>query len=67
MAHPTCTCPMGSDPAAGAVVDSEGRVHGVEGLRVVDGSIMPTLIRANTNFTCMMIGARIADWMVAEG
>jgi len=67
MAHPTCTCPMGPDPAAGAVVDSEGRVHGVEGLRVVDGSIMPTLIRANTNFTCMMMGARIADWMVAEG
>ncbi len=66
MAHPTCTCPMGPDPAAGAVVDSEGRVHGVEGLRVVDGSIMPTLIRANTNFTCMMLGERIAEWMSAE-
>ena len=66
MAHPTCTCPMGPDPAAGAVVDAEGRVHGVEGLRVVDGSIMPTIIRANTNFTCMMIGERVAEWMAAE-
>ena len=65
MAHPTCTCPMGPDPASGAVVDSEGRVYGVENLRVVDGSIMPTIIRANTNFTCMMIGARIAEWMSA--
>jgi choline dehydrogenase len=67
MAHPTCTCPMGPDPADGAVVDSEGRVYGVENLRVVDGSIMPTIIRANTNFTCMMIGERVAEWMSAEG
>ncbi|MXX81557.1 MAG: NAD(P)-binding protein [Chloroflexi bacterium] len=67
MAHPTCTCPMGPDPSEGAVVDSEGRVYGVEGLRVVDGSIMPTLVRANTNFTCMMLGERIAEWMSAEG
>ncbi len=64
-AHPTCTCPMGADPAEGAVVDSEGRVHGVENLRVVDGSIMPTVVRANTNFTCMMIGERVAEWMAA--
>ena len=66
MAHPTCTCPMGTDPSEGAVVDSEGRVYGVDGLRVVDGSIMPTIIRANTNFTCMMMGARIAEWIQAE-
>lgn len=63
MAHPTCTCAMGPDPSAGAVVDAEGRVFGIEQLRVVDASIMPTLIRANTNFTSMVIGARIADWM----
>lgn len=63
MAHPTCTCPMGPDPSEGAVVDSEGRVYGVEGLRVADASIMPTIIRANTNFTSMMIGERIAEWM----
>ena len=66
MAHPTCTCPMGPDPSAGAVVDAEGRVYGVEGLRVVDGSIMPTIIRANTNFTCMMLGERVAEWMAAD-
>ena len=65
MAHPTCTCAMGPDPAAGAVVDSEGRVFGVSGLRVADASIMPTLIRANTNFTSMVIGERIAEWMAA--
>ena len=59
---------MGSDPSGkGAVVDSEGRVFGVENLRVVDGSIMPTLVRANTNFTCMMMGERVAEWMSAEG
>ncbi len=66
MAHPTCTCAMGTDPGEGAVVDSEGRVFGVTGLRVADASIMPTLIRANTNFTSMVIGARIADWMAAD-
>lgn len=66
MAHPTCTNRMGEDPSSGAVVDGEGRVYGLSGLRVVDGSIMPTLIRANTNFTCMMIGERVAEWM-SEG
>ena len=65
MAHPTCTCAMGPDSST-AVVDTQGRVHGVEGLRVADASIMPTIVRANTNFTCMMIGERIAEWMAAE-
>ena len=47
--HPTSTCKMGpaSDPEA--VVDSRGRVHGIDGLRVVDASIFPTVPRANTN------------------
>ena len=66
MAHPTCTCAMGRGPAEGAVVDSEGRVFGIAGLRVADASIMPTLIRANTNFTSMVIGERIAEWMTAD-
>ena len=66
MAHPTCTCAMGQDPAEGAVVDSEGQVFGVAGLRVADASIMPTLIRANTNFTSMVIGERIAEWMADD-
>ena len=65
MAHPTSTCAMGPDSST-SVVDTEGRVHGVQGLRVADASIMPTIVRANPNFTCMMIGERIADWMTAE-
>ncbi len=61
--HISCTCKMGpaSDPKA--VVDQEGRVHGLKALRVVDASIMPDCIRANTNVTTMMIGERIADFM----
>jgi choline dehydrogenase len=61
--HISCTCKMGpaSDPRA--VVDQEGRVHGLRGLRVVDASIMPNCIRANTNVTTMMIGERVADFI----
>jgi choline dehydrogenase len=46
------------------VVDQEGHVHGLTGIRVADASIMPDCIRANTNATCMMIGERVADFMV---
>ena len=61
--HISCTCKMGptSDPMA--VVDQHGRVHGLEGLRVVDASIMPDCVRANTNVTTMMIGERVADFI----
>lgn len=61
--HVSGTCKMGpaSDPMA--VVDQHGRVHGIEGLRVVDASIMPDVIRANTNATALMIGERVADLM----
>lgn len=61
--HISCTCKMGpaSDPMA--VVDQFGRVYGVSNLRVVDASIMPDCIRANTNVTTMMIGERMADFM----
>jgi choline dehydrogenase len=51
------------DPAA--VVDSECRVRGIEGLRVIDASIMPTLPRANTNLSTIMIGERMADRLAA--
>ncbi len=66
LVHPVGTCKMGpaSDPQA--VVDSRGRVHGMEGLRVVDAAIMPNIPRANTNLTAIMIGERIADLMRAE-
>ena len=49
-----------------AVVDQYGKVHGVEGLRVVDASIMPDCVRANINVTTMMIGERIADFVKAK-
>ena len=45
------------------VVDQYGRVHGIEGLRVADASVMPDTVRANTNVTTMMIGERIADYI----
>ena len=60
--HMSGTCKMGpaSDPMA--VVDQYCRVHGLEGLRVVDTSVMPNVVRANTNATAIMIGERVADW-----
>jgi len=64
--HPTSTCAMGpaSDPMA--VVDPRLRVHGIEGLRVADASIMPTVVSGNTNAACIMIGERCADFLRAE-
>ena len=65
--HISGTCKMGpaSDPMA--VVDQHGRVHGLEGLRVVDASVMPDCIRANTNVTTMMIGEKIAGYVRSGG
>lgn len=57
--HPSCSCKMGEDDLA--VVDGQGRVHGLEGLRVVDASIMPEIITGNLNATTIMIGEKIAD------
>ena len=47
-----------------AVVDQYGKVHGLEGLRVVDASIMPDCVRANTNVTTLAIGEKVADFIV---
>ncbi len=61
--HISCTCKMGPSSDPMAVVDQYGKVHGLEGLRVVDASIMPDCIRANTNVTTMMIGERVSDFI----
>ena len=65
LVHPVGTCRMGPDGDPLAVVDGEGRVHGLEGVRVVDASIMPTIPRANTNLTAIMIGEKVADLMTS--
>jgi choline dehydrogenase len=57
--HPSCSCKMGSD--ALAVVDGEARVHGIDGLRVVDASIMPTIVSGNLNAPTIMVAEKAAD------
>jgi len=61
--HPVGTCRMGHGPQA--VVDGRLRVHGIDGLRVADASIMPSLPGCNTNAPSMMIGSRAADFLLA--
>ena len=64
--HSSGTCKMGPASDGMAVVDQYLRVHGLEGLRVVDASVMPDVVRANTNATTIMIAEKAADW-IAEG
>ena len=60
--HPVGTCPMGRGEAA--VVDAELRVHGVQGLRVADASVMPAIPSANTNAPTVMIGEFVSQLLV---
>ncbi|MBT8414126.1 MAG: choline dehydrogenase [Boseongicola sp.] len=62
--HPTGTCKMGS--GEDAVVDAELKVHGIEGLRVADCSIMPEIVSGNTNAPAIMIGEKVSDLMGAR-
>ncbi|MDA1128611.1 MAG: mycofactocin system GMC family oxidoreductase MftG [Chloroflexi bacterium] len=64
--HISGTCKMGPASDKSAVVDQYCRVHGLENIRVADASVMPNVVRANTNSTTIMIGERVADW-IKEG
>ncbi|MCO1335069.1 choline dehydrogenase [Microbulbifer sp. OS29] len=62
--HPSCSCKMGTDPMA--VVDPETRVHGLQGLRVVDSSIFPTIPNGNLNAPTIMVAERAADLILGR-
>jgi len=61
--HPMGTCRMGPDSDPTSVVDDELRVHGLEGLRVADASIMPMMLSANINAATMMIADKASDFI----
>jgi choline dehydrogenase len=64
--HPSCTCKMGRDDDPLAVVDSKTRVRGIEALRVVDSSIMPSITNGNLNAPTIMIAEKAADHILGK-
>ncbi len=64
--HPSCTCKMGRDDDAMAVVDAQARVRGVEALRVVDSSIMPSITTGNLNAPTIMLAEKAADHILGK-
>jgi choline dehydrogenase len=64
MQHPTSTCAIGIGP--GAVVDPQLRVRSIDGLRVIDASVMPVIVGSNTNAATIMIGEKGADLITGK-
>jgi len=65
--HPVGTCRMGPASDRSAVVDSRGRIHGLDNAYVADASIMPVIPRGNTNLPTLVVGERIARWLLERG
>ena len=64
--HPMGTCRMGPADRIDSVVNDQLCVHGIEGLRIADASIMPTILSANLNAGALMIGEKAADMLIAR-